>query len=208
MSENELRRDGPYAAISCGMFRHRKFLKISPLARLLHIAAICYCADELTDGHIEPEALGHLYLDAGANKKHLHELENIGLWKGHGPWQIHDYLDWNPSKAWWDERRRRDREKKAAQRRKQQMSPGDTPEDSPGESAEESPTEKRREEKRELKQLRSVASPATDSHATLPSNQPPNPVRPTGYGELVMADPTTLGGELEALMGRLKEAGA
>lgn len=120
MSDWESRRHGPYAAISAGLLTHPKMLACTPQARLLHIAGILYCADELTDGHVPETAIRHILLKAGTQRRRIKELEQVGLWTTTTTpspgWMIRDYLEWNPSKSWWFARREKERLKKQKQR--------------------------------------------------------------------------------------------
>lgn len=75
---------------------HPKVVGISDRAFRVHIAALCYAARYLTDGHIPkavPSALG-------ARTRDIAELVGAALWEPNGDsYVIHDYLDYNPSRA-------------------------------------------------------------------------------------------------------------
>lgn len=64
----------------------------------LHVLAICWSAQYLTDGFVPAAQPAKL---AGGNEKDLvNALVAVGLWhEVDGGWQIHDYLDYQPSKA-------------------------------------------------------------------------------------------------------------
>lgn len=82
---------------------HRKIAGLSDAAFRLHFSGIAYCSRQLTDGLIETDAVPTLvrkYKPAA-----LAELVERGLWKpigmpGQKPavYEIHDYLQWNPSR--------------------------------------------------------------------------------------------------------------
>lgn len=77
---------------------HRKVALLSDRAFRLHVSAICWCAENLTDGHIADRELPLVarLRNVKATAKHL---EDAGLWdRSDGGWFIHDYLDYNPSR--------------------------------------------------------------------------------------------------------------
>lgn len=120
MSEWTPRRDGPWVALDVGLLRNRKLSDISTPAVLLYIACLMHCGDELTDGHVRAGALRWILGEARATRKHLHELERGGLLEPvDGGHTIPDYLEWNPSRAWWERKREHERERKAEYRRRQ-----------------------------------------------------------------------------------------
>lgn len=85
-------------------------IKISGLSdRLfrLHVTAICYAARNLTDGEIPENQLRKL----GGNQKLAKALSEAGLWEttSRGSYVIHDYLEYNPSRADVDAERERKR---------------------------------------------------------------------------------------------------
>jgi len=58
----------------------------------LHVRALCYCAANLTDGFVPSRVFCGEKRSAGL-------LMGIGLWESaKGGWQVHDYLEYNPSK--------------------------------------------------------------------------------------------------------------
>ena len=92
------RRPGPYIALDCGLFRNQKLESLSAKAQLLYIASLCHAGDELTDGHVSTAACRRLLHYVRASSKHVGELRAAKLWKGDGPWEINDYLEWNSSR--------------------------------------------------------------------------------------------------------------
>ncbi len=82
-------------------FFNRKVLRAGKDARDLHLASMAHCAGQLSDGAIDRESLGLLgamaiVQDAEASAAKLVE---VGLWDIDGEgWQIHDYLDYNPTR--------------------------------------------------------------------------------------------------------------
>lgn len=83
---------------------HPKVASLSDSAFRLHVGAICYAARFLTDGRIPFAVLPRL----GGTEATERELIAAGLWEeAEGGWEIHDYLDFNPSRATVDDGRRR-----------------------------------------------------------------------------------------------------
>lgn len=72
---------------------HPKVIGLSDRAFRAHVMGLLYCARHLTDG-IVPRA-------AAPKTAAIRELERAGLWTATrgGGWLIHDFLDYNPSKA-------------------------------------------------------------------------------------------------------------
>lgn len=88
---------------------HPKVVELSDRAFRVHVAAICYAARHLTDGHIPKAAVPGL---AAGRKAAVTELVRSGLWdkNGNGGFVIHDYLDYNPSREEIEAERERKRQ--------------------------------------------------------------------------------------------------
>lgn len=113
----------PYLNIDDNFADHPKIEGLSDGAFRLHVAAMCYAAKFLTDGAIPAVRVARLaprYRPAL-----LKELLKAGLWVEHDQdYRIHDYLQWNKPRSWWQkeraaaaERQRKHREKKEQERR-------------------------------------------------------------------------------------------
>jgi hypothetical protein len=77
---------------------HRKVALLSDRAFRLHVSAICWCAENLTDGHISERELS-LVAHVRAIKATAQQLEDAGVWdRTDDGWMIHNYLDYNPSR--------------------------------------------------------------------------------------------------------------
>ena len=77
---------------------HRKVALLSDRAFRLHVSAICWCAENLTDGRVSDRELP-LVAHIRGIKATAKQLEDAGLWdRVEGGWEIHDYLDYNPSR--------------------------------------------------------------------------------------------------------------
>lgn len=108
--------------VDTGMARHRKSIQAGCDGFTLHVAALGYCAEFLTDGHIPADAVVALTpLVAGAKaRKVARKLVDAGYWEPvEDGYQIHDYLKHQPSREEMQRRRAQDRERQAAWRRKQ-----------------------------------------------------------------------------------------
>jgi hypothetical protein len=77
---------------------HRKIALLSDRAFRLHISAICWCSENLTDGRITDRELT-LVAHIRGLKATAKQLEDAGLWdRTDDGWAIHDFLDYNPSR--------------------------------------------------------------------------------------------------------------
>lgn len=89
-----------------------------PVACWLWFCGVLYCRRALTDGYIPKGKVPGLIVGltgAGAFR-HAAKLCDVGLWHEElGGYRVHDYLDWNPTKAAIENYRRRDRIRKHQQ---------------------------------------------------------------------------------------------
>ncbi len=83
---------------------HPKLMAVGLEGQGLQIAALCYCARQLTDGFIPAAALPLLTgLGPKASTTWTERMVAAGLWEpiangmANG-WQIHDYLQYNPAR--------------------------------------------------------------------------------------------------------------
>lgn len=91
---------------------HPKVVAAGPMAELLAMRAIIYCARYETDGMIQAEQLPRLALGIASPKKQVAALVRVGLWdEVDGGWMVHDFLDYHPSA------KRRDQEREEARQR-------------------------------------------------------------------------------------------
>jgi hypothetical protein len=83
--------------IDDGFVEHPKVADLSDRAFRLHIAALCYCARNLTDGVLTPRSVKVVCALTTGTRKHVVELRDAGLWIVSGDdWEIKDYLHYNP----------------------------------------------------------------------------------------------------------------
>lgn len=77
---------------------HPKIVAAGPQAGWLHVCAMCYASRYLTDGFIPINVIPRLM--TGNTTKLVETLVAVGLWEtAEGGYQIHDYLEYNPSRA-------------------------------------------------------------------------------------------------------------
>lgn len=90
----------PWANLDDQFPNHPKVIRLSNAAFRLHVSGICYCAKYRTDGRISAEVVPMLL--PRYTRKVLDELAagDRPLWVPVvGGYEIHDYLEWNRSKA-------------------------------------------------------------------------------------------------------------
>ena len=104
-----------WARLDDAILDNPKIIAAGPLGFALHVAAITWCARNLTDGFIPKRRVTQL-LDLGSLRvsettpgcvRHglsttdiAEDLVRIGLWHDHGvSWELHDYLVYNPGRA-------------------------------------------------------------------------------------------------------------
>jgi hypothetical protein len=75
---------------------HRKIRRLSDAAFRLHVSAIHWCAEHLTDGHVPDDEL-ELVSDVADPKAAVAELERRLWLRQDDGWLIHDYLEYQPS---------------------------------------------------------------------------------------------------------------
>ncbi|TMR99543.1 hypothetical protein [Nonomuraea basaltis] len=76
---------------------HRKVRHLSDQAFRLFVSTLCWCNDNLTDGHIQEREL-RFVSDIRAPKRYADELISVGLWeRTDSGWCVHDYLEYQPS---------------------------------------------------------------------------------------------------------------
>jgi hypothetical protein len=110
----------PYLNLDDRFADHPKNDALSDGAFRLQVAALCYAAKNLTDGFVERRRVHRLV--PAFKQTYVQELLDSGHWTeapaGDG-FQLHDYLDWNKSKAWWLEHREKEAKRIAAWRARQ-----------------------------------------------------------------------------------------
>lgn len=130
----------PWVKLDDQIMRNPKIRAVSRDAFAFHIAGLAYCATALSDGHIPDRDLPLVAAEALAPEASAGELGAVGLWeRREGGWEIHDYLDFQPSRADVLDERRKARERKAVQRARQKASHAVSPPGTDGVSHDGSP---------------------------------------------------------------------
>lgn len=107
----------PWVKIDEQFPRHPKVAAAGPLGMALQVAALCYCNEYLTDGFI-PESIAETLLNVkgicvrmwsngmfggaedATGELIVRDVLDAGLWvEVPGGYQIHNYFDYQPSKA-------------------------------------------------------------------------------------------------------------
>lgn len=87
-------------------YHHRKVMPLSIGAKMLFVMGLCYCAENLTDGFVSTGAARSLCGMQGIKRTAIAELVEAGLWhKRDDGFEVHEYLQYQPSGA--EERARR-----------------------------------------------------------------------------------------------------
>lgn len=86
-----------------GFVDHPKVADLSDGAFRFHVAALCYCARNLTDGRLDSRAIKIVAAACNTRPfKRVTELSNAGIWfkddTEQGVFLINDYTDYNPTK--------------------------------------------------------------------------------------------------------------
>jgi len=102
---------------------HRKVALLSDRAFRLHVSAICWCSENLTDGRISDRELT-LVAHIRGLKATAKQLEDAGLWdRTDDGWVIHDFLDYNPSREQTLAERKKNAERQEKFRRRRNGKP-------------------------------------------------------------------------------------
>jgi hypothetical protein len=107
----------PWARLDDSLHSHRKLRRAGLEATGLYAMALSYCAAYLTDGHVDEDFLAELVPSKRRRERLLEELVRRHLFEpnGHG-YAVHDYLDYNPSRADIERRRELAAERKRKER--------------------------------------------------------------------------------------------
>lgn len=118
---------------------HPKIVAAGGDAAWLHVCALCYCATHLTDGML-PKGMVERISDRKAPRKLADKLVEVGAWVDNGDtYELHGYLDYNPSREHVENERRKAAERRAnggrasRERRPTNTNPDPTPPDVPTE---------------------------------------------------------------------------
>lgn len=102
----------PYLNLDDNFADHPKVDALSDGAFRLHVSGLNYCARKLTDGVVEKHRVHRLM--PVYKPSYLKELIDARMWMPHvDGYEIHDYLEWNQSRQWWEDRRAAEAKRKA-----------------------------------------------------------------------------------------------
>ena len=92
----------------------QKAWQAAPRAIGLHLLALSHASAYLTDGHVSEAFVTQQVPVVRERLKTVDALLDAGLWHldGDGGWEIHDYLEFNDSRAKVEARRRADSKRK------------------------------------------------------------------------------------------------
>lgn len=89
-----------YLLVDAKMPKHPKVRRLSHAAFRLHFDALCDCKMFQTDGFVAAAGLDGISQASAKHALIAEELVPAGLWvETEGGWLIHDYLEWNYSRA-------------------------------------------------------------------------------------------------------------
>jgi len=89
----------PWSKIDDQFYDHPKIVAAGPLGIALFVCGLSYCSRHLTDGFIATAQVRRL-IDIDNPEDVAEKLIAVGLWERRdGGYQVHDYLEYNPSRA-------------------------------------------------------------------------------------------------------------
>jgi hypothetical protein len=107
----------PYLNLDDHFALHPKVDALSAGAFRLHVSGLCYCAMNLTNGQVDKRRVSRLMPDY--KPAFLCELLESAMWvEKPDCYDIHDYLDWNKSRDWWEAKREADAKRLAKWRQR------------------------------------------------------------------------------------------
>lgn len=122
MPVNQIKRNGSYAPLSAHYYKDDAIAEAGPMAELLYVRGLAFCADVLSDGFISDTQLAR-FVGNGipAFRKHAERLVLAGLWEkaedslfgaeGCG-YRVRSWAKWNLTKAEIQAKQRKDSERK------------------------------------------------------------------------------------------------
>lgn len=119
MAVNQVKRNGSYAPLSAHYYKDDAIAEAGPMAELLYVRGLAFCADVLSDGFISDMQLAR-FVGVGipTPRKHAERLVIVGLWEkaqqDHiAGFQVKAWAKWNLTKAQIQEKQRKDAARKA-----------------------------------------------------------------------------------------------
>jgi hypothetical protein len=123
MAVNQIKRNGSYAPLSAHYYKDDAIAEAGPMAELLYVRGLAFCADVLSDGFISEMQLTR-FVGVGIPKyrTHAERLVLVGLWEKAEPglfgtegtgFIVKSWPKWNLTKAEIQEKARKDADRKA-----------------------------------------------------------------------------------------------
>lgn len=115
MAVNQIKRNGSYAPLSAHYYKDDAIAEAGPMAELLYVRGLAFCADVLSDGFISDVQLSR-FVGVGINsaKRHSETLCRVGLWvREEGGYFVVSWGKWNLTKAEIQDKQKKDAERKA-----------------------------------------------------------------------------------------------
>lgn len=123
MPVNQIKRNGSYAPLSAHYYKDDAIAAAGPMAELLYVRGLAFCADVLSDGFISDVQLSRFVgVGVPSFRKHAQRLITAGLWErtegglfgdeGCG-YRVLSWSKWNLTKAEIQEKQKRDAARKA-----------------------------------------------------------------------------------------------
>lgn len=118
MAVNQIKRNGSYAPLSSRYYKDDAIAQAGPMAELLYVRGLAFCAETLKDGFISETQL-RLFVSVGIPnfRKHAEQLTDLGLWekadRDGGGFIVKSWAKWNLTLAEIQEKQRKDAERKA-----------------------------------------------------------------------------------------------
>ena len=126
MAVNQVKRNGSYAPLSARYYQDDAVALAGPMAELLYVRGLAFCASQLSDGFISDVQLTR-FVGVGipAVRKHAGQLAAVGLWDrvdddlmGNScGYRVRSWLKHNRSRAEIEEKQRKDAERMARGRK-------------------------------------------------------------------------------------------
>lgn len=123
MPVNQVKRNGSYAPLSAHYYKDDAIAEAGPMAELLYVRGLAFCADVLSDGFIsDTQLIRFVGVGVPTPRKHAERLVLVGLWEKAQPdllgsegtgYVVKAWAKWNLTKAQIQEKQRRDADRKA-----------------------------------------------------------------------------------------------
>lgn len=123
MAVNQVKRNGSYAPLSAHYYKDDAIAEAGPMAELLYVRGLAFCADVLSDGFISDTQLAR-FVGVGIPqpRKHAERLVLVGLWEKAQPdllgsegtgYVVKAWAKWNLTKSQIQDKQRKDADRKA-----------------------------------------------------------------------------------------------